>query len=218
MSEKITIGIVDDNAALLQQLKENLTGAGNIEILFTAAHGEEALQKLPTLKKLPQVILMDIEMPVMNGIEATAIITKESEIKILILTVFDTDEKVFDAIKAGASGYLLKDSKPHRILTAIEDVLIGGAPISPHIAAKTLELLRSKTTVNKEKQPEDYNLSERETEILKLLAKGFSYQQIANDVFISHGTVRKHVENIYGKLHINSKAQAVSLAHQKKWV
>ncbi|HNC39232.1 MAG TPA: response regulator, partial [Chitinophagaceae bacterium] len=86
MSEKITIGIVDDNAALLQQLKENLTGAGNIEILFTAAHGEEALQKLPTLKKLPQVILMDIEMPVMNGIEATAVITKESEIKILILT------------------------------------------------------------------------------------------------------------------------------------
>ncbi|HMW66354.1 MAG TPA: response regulator transcription factor, partial [Chitinophagaceae bacterium] len=133
-------------------------------------------------------------------------------------TVFDTDEKVFDAIKAGASGYLLKDSKPHRILTAIEDVLIGGAPISPHIAAKTLELLRSKTTVNKEKQPEDYNLSERETEILKLLAKGFSYQQIANELFISHGTVRKHVENIYGKLHINSKAQAVSLAHQKKWV
>ncbi len=90
--------------------------------------------------------------------------------------------------------------------------------MSPHIASKTLELLRSKTTVNKEKQPEDYNLSERETEILKLLAKGFSYQQIANDVFISHGTVRKHVENIYGKLHINSKAQAVSLAHQKKWV
>ena len=157
-------------------------------------------------------------MPVMNGIEATAIITKESEVKILILTVFDTDEKVFDAIKAGASGYLLKDSKPHRILTAIEDVLMGGAPMSPHIAAKTLELLRSKTTVNKEKQPEDYNLSERETEILKLLAKGFSYQQIANELFISHGTVRKHVENIYGKLHINSKAQAVSMAHQKKWV
>jgi DNA-binding NarL/FixJ family response regulator len=90
--------------------------------------------------------------------------------------------------------------------------------MSPHIATKTLDLLRSKTSSKDELQPHDYNLSERETEILKLLAKGSSYQQIANDLFISHGTVRKHVENIYNKLHINSKAQAANLAHQRKWV
>ncbi len=219
MAEKILVGIVDDNVALCAQIKENLLLTGNIDVLFTAIHGNDAMNQLLKLPQLPQVILMDIEMPVMNGIEATAIITKETGIKILILTAFDTDEKVFEAIKAGASGYLLKDSKPHRIITAIEDVLQGGAPMSPQIATKTLELLRLKTTSdNKEKKPEDYNLSERETEILKHLAKGLSYQQIANTLFISHGTVRKHVENIYSKLHINNKAQAVSMAHQKKWV
>lgn len=219
MTKKIRAGIVDDNTVLAAQLKENLSATDHIEVVFTAVNGEEAISKLLHLPQLPEVILMDIEMPVMNGIEATAIITRETSIRILILTVFDTDDKVFEAIKAGAAGYLLKDSKPHRIITAIEDVLLGGAPMSPHIAAKTLELLRSKTaTTTAEAQPKDYNLSERETEILLLLTKGHSYQQIANDLFISHGTVRKHVENIYGKLHVNSKAQAVSMAHKKKWV
>lgn len=212
------MGIVDDNPILSEQLKENLSVAENIEVVFTASNGEEALNLLPKLSILPEVILMDIEMPVMNGIEATAAISKETNIKILILTIFDTDDKVFEAIKAGAAGYLLKDSKPHRIITAIEDVLMGGAPMSPHIASKTLDLLRSKTTSANELQPHDYNLSDRETEILKLLAKGSSYQQIANELFISHGTVRKHVENIYEKLHINNKTEAANLVHQKKWL
>lgn len=218
MSNKILVGIVDDNPILSEQLKENLSVAENIEVVFTASNGEEALNLLPKLAILPEVILMDIEMPVMNGIEATAAISKETDIKILILTIFDTDDKVFEAIKAGAAGYLLKDSKPHRIITAIEDVILGGAPMSPHIAAKTLDLLRTKTSSKSELQPHHYNLSERETEILKLLAKGSSYQQIANELFISHGTVRKHVENIYGKLHINNKAQAANIVHQKKWL
>ncbi len=217
MSNKILVGIVDDNPAIAVQLKENLSASGNIEVVFSASTGEAALSSLRKLSELPQVILMDIEMPVMNGIEATAVITKETDIKVLILTAFDTDEKVFEAIKAGASGYLLKDSKPHRILTAIEDVLMGGAPMSPLIATKTLELLRSKTPGTNELQPHDYNLSVRETEILKLLAQGHSYQKIANELYISHGTVRKHVENIYSKLHINNKAQAANFVHQKKW-
>lgn len=215
----VTVAIVDDNALLAGQLKENLQASGTVDVLFTAPNGEAALQALQQCRKLPQVILMDIEMPVMDGIEATSIITTNTQIKILVLTVFDTDEKVFDAIKAGASGYLLKDSKPHRILTAIEDVLLGGAPMTPHIAAKTLELLRIKTaSTRQEKQPEDYKLSDRETEVLLLLVNGKSYQQIANELFISHGTVRKHVENIYEKLHVNNKAQAVSLAYKQKWV
>lgn len=219
MAEKILVGIVDDNLALCEQIKENLSLSENIDVVFTAINGEDAVSRLLKIPVLPQVILMDIEMPVMNGIEATSIITKETGIKILILTAFDTDEKVFEAIKAGASGYLLKDSKPHRIITAIEDVLQGGAPMSPQIATKTLELLRVKANADSiQNKPEDFNLSERETEILKLLVKGLSYQQIANTLFISHGTVRKHVENIYSKLHINNKAQAVNLAHQKKWV
>lgn len=217
MHTVIDIVIADDNAVLLAQLKENLSFADNINILFTAHNGQDLLDKLSAATKLPQLILMDIEMPVINGIEATAIITKETNIKVLILTVFDTDEKVFDAIKAGAAGYLLKDSKAHRIISAIEDVMMGGGPMSPHIAAKALALLRAQAAENATPQPSDYNLSERETELLEQLVKGLSYQQIADKLYISHGTVRKHIENIYSKLHIHTKVEAVNTANKHKW-
>jgi DNA-binding NarL/FixJ family response regulator len=213
----INIAIVDDNAALRHQLQENLLVSGEVNILFTAVNGKDALEKLLAAKKMPEVILMDIEMPEMNGIEATAIITQETSIKVLILTVFDTDEKIFEAIKAGAAGYLLKDSKTSRILQAIDDLLHGGAPMSPHIASKTLEFLRTASNAPKEMQPQDYNLSERETDLLRQLVQGLSYQQIADKLFISHGTVRKHIENIYGKLHIHSKVEAVNKVNAHKW-
>jgi DNA-binding NarL/FixJ family response regulator len=216
-SEIINIAIVDDNATLRQQLQENLLVSGEVNILFTAVNGKDALDKLLATKTLPQVILMDIEMPEMNGIEATAIITQETDIKVLILTVFDTDEKIFEAIKAGAAGYLLKDSKTSRILQAIDDLLHGGAPMSPHIASKTLEFLRTASNTPKEMQPKDYDLSERETDLLRQLVQGLSYQQIADKLFISHGTVRKHIENIYGKLHIHSKVEAVNKVNAHKW-
>lgn len=217
MADKIKIGIVDDNARLSEQLKENLGNSGVIEILFTAINGADALEKLKNADVLPQVILMDIEMPVMNGIEATAVITKETDIKVLILTVFDNDEKIFDAIKAGSAGYLLKDSKTHRIVSAIEDVMTGGASMSPHIAAKALGLLREKTAGKESPQPADYNLSERETQLLEQLVQGLNYQQIADKLFISHGTVRKHIENIYSKLHIHTKVDAVNIVNKHKW-
>jgi DNA-binding NarL/FixJ family response regulator len=217
MNTTVDIAIVDDNAGLLLQIEENLSDADNMNVLFTAINGQDLLDKLATAPKLPQVILMDIEMPVMNGIEATAIVTKETDIKVLILTVFDNDEKVFDAIKAGAAGYLLKDSKPYKIVNAIEDIMMGGGPMSPLIAAKTLSLLRQKTVLDNQPQPSDFKLSERETELLQLLVQGLSYQQIADKLFISHGTVRKHIENIYSKLHINSKVEAVNTANKHKW-
>ncbi len=119
MNEVVTLGIVDDNPAFLMQLKENLSLFDEVSILFTAQNGEDALQKLEQSVKLPQVILMDIEMPGIDGIETTLAITTNTEIKVLILTVFDTDENIFEAIKAGAAGYLLKASKPHKIITAI---------------------------------------------------------------------------------------------------
>jgi DNA-binding NarL/FixJ family response regulator len=217
MNTMIDIVIADDNATLLAQMKENLSFADNINILFTAGNGQDLLDQLSAAEKLPQLILMDIEMPVINGIEATAIITRETSIKVLILTVFDTDEKVFEAIKAGAAGYLLKDSKAHRIVSAIEDVMMGGGPMSPHIAAKALALLRAQSAANATPQPGDYNLSERETELLQQLVKGLSYQQIADKLYISHGTVRKHIENIYSKLHIHSKVEAVNTVNKYKW-
>ncbi len=218
MNSPVTIGIVDDNVPFLMQLKENLSPFHEVSILFTAQNGEDALKQLETCKRLPQVMLMDIEMPVMDGIDATFIIATNTEIKVLILTVFDTDEKIFEAIKAGAAGYLLKDSKPHRIITAIEDIMHGGAPMSPHIASRTLELLRNASGSNKNlPTPVDYKLSEREIQLLQLLVEGYTYQQIADNIFISHGTVRKHIENIYDKLHIHSKVEAVHKAHKYKW-
>ncbi len=216
-TKAINIAIVDDNATLRQQLQENLMVSGEVNILFTAINGKDALEKLLTSKILPHVILMDIEMPEMNGIETTAIITTETDIKVLILTVFDTDEKIFEAIKAGAAGYLLKDSKTSRILQAIDDLLHGGAPMSPHIASKTLAFLRTASNSPKEMQPKDYDLSDRETDLLRQLVQGLSYQQIADKLFISHGTVRKHIENIYGKLHIHSKVEAVNKVNSHKW-
>lgn len=217
MHKMINIAIVDDNVVLAEQLKENLLMAENINIVFMAINGKDLLEKLTLQKKLPDVILMDIEMPVMNGIEATAIVTKETAIKVLILTVFDNDEKVFEAIKAGAAGYLLKDSKAYKIVSAIEDIMMGGGPMSPHIASRALTLLREKTIDKVSPQPSDYNLSERESQLLQQLVHGLSYQQIADKLFISHGTVRKHIENIYTKLHIHTKVEAVNKVNEHKW-
>lgn len=217
MSDTINIAIADDNTTLLKQITENISEARHINVMFTATNGQDLLDKLAIQKQLPDVLLMDIEMPVMNGIDATAAVTENTGIKVLILTVFDNDEKIFDAIKAGAAGYLLKDSKPYRIISAIEDVMLGGGPMSPQIASKALALLREKITVDKTPQPQDYDLSERETELLQQLVQGLSYQQIADKLFISHGTVRKHIENIYSKLHIHSKVEAVNKANEHKW-
>ena len=217
MNSAISIAIVDDNASFLEQLLESLSQFQETEVIFTAQNGQEAMHKLEHCIQLPQVILMDIEMPVMDGIEATAIITSNTEIKVLILTVFDTDEKIFEAIRAGAAGYLLKDSKPHRIITAIEDIMQGGAPMSPHIASRTLELLRNSANTVDHPSMLDYNLSDREIQLLQLLVEGNTYQQIADSIYISHGTVRKHIENIYHKLHIHSKIEAVNKAHKYKW-
>lgn len=217
MNRAIRIGIVDDNPVLLEQLRQNLSSFDEVDVVFTASNGEDALRNVEQLAALPDLLVLDIEMPVMDGIETAAVITAETEIKVLMLTVFDTDEKIFEAVKAGASGYLLKDSKPYKIVSAIEDVMQGGAAMSPSIASKTLELLRSSAQQAHHPTPEDYDLSSREVELLELLVQGFTYQHIADKMCISHGTVRKHVENVYGKLHIHSKVEAVNKANAYKW-
>lgn len=212
------IAIVEDNELLRQQLCDSISVSGDVNVVFSAANGKEALRKMALCEKLPDVILMDIEMPEMDGVEATRIISKETQVKILILTVFDDSNKIFEAIKAGAAGYLLKDSKPQRILMAIEDVLMGGAPMSPQIATKTLNILReSAGEKQRTPQPADYNLSDREVDVLELLVQGLSYKQIGESMFISTGTVRKHVENVYHKLHIHSKTAAAHKANQLNW-
>jgi DNA-binding NarL/FixJ family response regulator len=217
---KIPIAIVDDKSFLIHQLKESLTLFDEIEVVWTAANGRHALEKLATEKHLAKVILMDIDMPEMNGIEAVRQIrSKNIDVKIIMLTVFDDEDKIFEAILAGANGYMLKDSKPTRLIAAIEDALDGGAPMSPIIAAKTLHLLRQQKPISKEalKSPESYELTKREIEILELWVQGKSYQQIADKLYISVGTIRKHIGNIYEKIHVHSRIEALQKADNNRW-
>lgn len=218
----ISCAIADDNSALLQTLARNLSAFGELSLVFTASNGQQALEM--ARQHQPEVILMDIDMPIMDGIRATALIHELlPDTKILMLTIFDRDDKLFDAIKAGASGYLLKDEPPARIVTAIEEALDGGAPMSPGIASRALAMLRRQSfaDANKDRKapptPDSYFLTTREIEILEQLSQGFATQQIADRLCISDRTVRKHVENIYDKLHVHSKYEAIQLAGKHQW-
>lgn len=221
----IKIAITDDKLVNRKTVRKNLVEATNIHIVFEAANGEDFFEKMEALKSedQPQLILMDIDMPVMNGIEAIAAGTiKYPQIKFLVLTVFDDDDKIFKAIQAGASGYLLKDDSPAQLIEAINSAIeFNGVPMSPAIARKTLQWMRNSTAPvnNQPSQKSETNiLSEREIEILKLMVEGLDYKKIAEKLIISPFTVRTHTSKIYEKLHVNSKAQAIQMAHKFKWV
>lgn len=220
----IKIAIIDDNINLLRNISQNLSVFEEVSIVFKAMNGRDAVSLAAT--EHPEVILMDIEMPEMDGIEATRLIKSQfPNIKIIMVTVFDRDDKIFEAIKAGASGYLMKDEKPSRIVAAIEEAIEGGAPMSPTIALKTLQMLRQKVVVGEKivrnietvSSPESFNLSKREFEILEKIAEGITYQQIGDKLFISAKTVRKHIEHIYEKLQVHSKFDAVKVGQQNRW-
>lgn len=213
----IKIAIAEDNDFLAKSLIEKLSlFPDRFSMKFRAKNGSEIVEYI-TASDLPDVILMDIEMPVMNGISAAAQISERfPEIKIIMLTVFDDEDKIFKAIKSGASGYLLKDESVERIVESIDMVLNGGAPMSATIASKTLKLLKQSSDIIQEDSKEDFKLSKREVEVLELLKKGFDYNQIAEKLFISPFTVRKHIENIYKKLQVNNKMQAVQKASSSR--
>ena len=161
---------------------------------------------------------MDIEMRKMNGIEATRQIKAMfPNVKIIILSVFEQDDKIFDAIKAGADGYLLKDERPQKIIEAIKNAIEGRMAMSPLVAMKTLDFLRKTPESKQLKTPQDYKLTPRETEILEHLSKGKSYKKIAAELFIAPHTVRSHIENIYKKLEVRSKVAASNVALKNKW-
>jgi len=216
------IGIVDDNMVNRKTLRRNIDA--HFEIVLEAVNGEDFLEKMKNIpgEKLPQLVLMDIDMPVMNGIEAIAIGTlKYPDVKFLVLTIFDDDEKIFEAIQAGASGYLLKEEGPKFLCEAINTAIeYNGVPMSPAIARKTLEWMKTAPKPANASKPiaDDAVLSEREIEILRLIVKGLDYKKIAEQLFISPLTVRTHTSRIYDKLHVNSKAQAIQIAHKLKWV
>lgn len=215
----INIAIVDDKQPNRVSLNEKITYDTDITVAFMAANGEDFLEQMKTSNPKPDVVLMDIDMPIMNGIEAVNIATElYPSTQFIMLTVFDDDEKIFDAIKAGAIGYLLKDETVDRIITSVKEIVeFGGSPMSPRIARKALQLL-TQANVDVKKEAEESVLSEREMDILKGLVQGLDYKSVAEKLFISPHTVRTHITNIYKKLHVSSKSQAIMLAVKNKWV
>jgi DNA-binding NarL/FixJ family response regulator len=220
-----TIALVEDNKINRNTFLQKISMYSDIQLVFTSVNGHEFLEELKGLPfaKIPQVVFMDLEMPEMNGIQAIKIAKSlYPQIQFIVLTVFDDDEKIFEAIKAGASGYLLKHEAAVVLHDAITNVLeSGGAPMSPAIARKSLSMLSKSNFIkhpSKGMKDVDMILSEREKEILQHTIKGLDAKKIAEILGISVLTVRKHIANIYEKLHVNSKAQIISLAHKNKWV
>lgn len=208
----LKIAIVDDNSFLINAIKEKLSFFNDVVVKYTSLNGSELLTKLQENYNL-DLILMDIEMPVLNGIETTEIVKqKYPHIKIIMLTAFDNDEHIFNAIKAGADGYLLKEINPKDLYEGIKETLNGGAAMNPSIAMKTLKLLRNPIDIQNPRDQEEISLSNREVEVLEQLSKGLSYTVIADHLFLSPSTVRKHIENIYKKLQVHSKIEAVQKA------
>jgi len=214
----IKIAIVDDNSFLIKTVQEKLSFFEDFSLKFTAVNGEDLIEKLEKNHNI-DLILMDIEMPKMNGIEATEIIkNKYPQIKIIMLTVFDNDENIFKSIKAGADGYFLKEVNPKELKDGILETLGGGAAMTPSIAMKTLKLLREPIVFEDCKPCDEVNLTPREIEVLEQLSKGLKYEAIAQNLFLSAGTIRKHVENIYTKLQVHNKLEAIQKAKNNKLI
>jgi two-component system, NarL family, response regulator LiaR len=209
----IRISIYEDNESLRESLSHLILGTGLMELCGSFPDCSSVIENC--LENKPDIILMDIDMPGISGIEATALVkAKFPEINIMILTVYEDRDKVFSAMCAGATGYLLKKSTAVQIIEAINELNQGGSPMSGEIARKVLEFF-SNPAINKNNE---YALSKREFDIIKCLVNGDSYKMIAEACFISIGTVRSHINSIYKKLQVNSKSEAVIKAIKERLV
>ncbi len=207
MADRIRVLVVDDHVVVRRGIKALLATVDSVEVVGEAQDGVEALSKAGSLQ--PDVILLDLLMPRMDGIEVTErVMARNPEARILVLTSFAADDKVFPAIKAGALGYLLKDTGPEELVRAIHQVHEGESSLSPAIARKVLQELARPS--NRPPTPEP--LTNREVEVLQVVAQGLSNQEIAEQLMISEATVRTHVSNILGKLQLASRTQATLYA------
>lgn len=214
----IKIAIAEDNSFLAKVVIEKLSFFNDLKFKFQGENGAELIRKLECDHNV-DVILMDIQMPEMDGIATTEIVKKKyPHIKIIMITVFDDDENIFNAIKAGANGYLLKEVDAENLHKCILEVINGGAPMTPSIALKTLNLLRNPILAENDDAINEIKLSNRETGILEHLSIGLNYNEIADNLIISPSTVRKHIENIYKKLQVHNKVEAVLKAKKHKLI
>jgi DNA-binding NarL/FixJ family response regulator len=200
----IRVSIVEDLAEIREGLAELVSSDRELSVIGSFEDAESAVQKLPVLQA--DIVIMDINLPGMSGIDCIKNIKEKCPgTQFMMFTVYENDEKVLQALQAGATGYLLKRTEPQRILESIKELNQGGSPMSSNIARKVLNIfLHEKVKTKKE------ILSDRENEVLELLADGLLYKEIADRLFIGHGTVRQHIHNIYEKLHVHNRTEAVN--------
>jgi DNA-binding NarL/FixJ family response regulator len=218
----IRVAVVDDKINNRKIITDKLSRNNFFILAFQAVNGEDFLLQIRNLPEedLPHIVLMDLEMPEVDGVSAIGTASAlYPNVKFVVLTIFDDDDKIFEAIQAGCSGYLMKDEPFAKVHEAIEDIVLrNGAPMSPKIAFKTLQLLKNPISANNNQTQYLNPLSTRETEILEGLVNGLDYKKIAENIFISPNTVRNHIAKIYEKLHVSSKVDAVKIGmNNKKW-
>lgn len=212
-SKKNSVVVFEDNKHLRESLQLLISSSEKFECISAFADTRNIVAVINKL--MPDIIITDIEMPVMNGIDATRLIkNKFPEIPILILTVFDDSERIFQSLQAGGNGYLLKNSSPDEILNALTDVYNGGSALSPAVARKVIQYFQSSVPL----QQNEYHLTTKEKELLQCLVQGMSYKMIADAMMISFETVKSHVKNVYKKLHVSSNSEAVAKAIKQKIV
>lgn len=206
----IKVAIIEDEDEVREGLGVLINGSEGFRCVSTYPNAEKALPDI--LKNEPDVVLMDINLPGMSGIECTRKLkARQPDLPIMVLTVYDDDEMIFESLKAGASGYLLKKTPPVKLLEAILELHSGGSPMSSRIARRVVQAFQAMGPSSKETE----DLSKREHEVLSYLVKGYRYKEIADALFISIETVRTHLRNIYEKLHVRSRSEAVLKVSQK---
>ncbi len=209
----IKILIYEDNEDFADSIKDLINHASGMQVLAHFTHAKDAIRQIRLYK--PDIVLMDIDMPVTNGLEGLRNIRAEKmEVTIIMLTVFDDNDRIFQSICYGASGYILKKTAPDKMISFIQEAQEGGAPMTPSVARQVLKLFSQPFQFNIELQ----KLTPRENDVLSLLVRGYSYKMAAGEINISIETLRYHIKNIYTKLHVNSKSEAVAKAIQNKLV
>ena len=211
----LRIAVFDDNKNIRESIALLLSTSKNLDVVGSFSHVLDCVDDVKDCN--PDIILMDIEMPGMTGIEAVKAIKKEfPHIQVLMQTVFEDDDRVFDSICAGASGYILKNYLNTKLIDSIQELQYGGSPMSPSIARKVLGKLQQHAGSIRPDEAPDYRLTAREKEVLACVVNGLSYKMIADELTISYETVRSHIKKIYEKLHVASLTEAVAKAiHQR---